>query len=396
MKRKYDKRARRANPQFPLTVVAVVALILAGAGFEPSGASERVELWSGSAAFQQEQQTNAEAELQAGIALTQGGRFEEAIPHLLKARGHVADEYAANFDLALCYAGLSKFNEAVGILEALKGSGHATPAVNNLLTQAYVGAGQAEKAWGTFEQAAQQTPQDEKLYVLVADACMGNEKYDLGMKVVDMGLQHLPNSARLHYERGTLSTYENEAEQAEAEYEKAAKLAGETDIAYMAIAQDDLLQGKIQDAIRIARKGMQGGSDNYILLAIFGDAVARAGIAPDQPLFAEARQALARSISERPAYEPSQLALGEMLLTSGRADEAISHLERARELAPADPAVYSHLAIAYRRKGRGDEEQRMLAILAKINQQQRQKYKTDSPNKAGYVASAPANHKPSR
>jgi Flp pilus assembly protein TadD len=33
--------------------------------------------------------SNAEAELQAGIALTRSGHFKEAIPHFLNARGRV-------------------------------------------------------------------------------------------------------------------------------------------------------------------------------------------------------------------------------------------------------------------------------------------------------------------
>ena len=51
-----------------------------------------------------------EAELQAGIKLTSNGDFAAAIPHLLEARGHVSDEYAANFDLALCYVATGQFN----------------------------------------------------------------------------------------------------------------------------------------------------------------------------------------------------------------------------------------------------------------------------------------------
>lgn len=54
-----------------------------------------------------------EAELQAGIKLTSNGDFAAAIPHLLEARGHVSDEYAANFDLALCYVATGQFNSAI-------------------------------------------------------------------------------------------------------------------------------------------------------------------------------------------------------------------------------------------------------------------------------------------
>lgn len=348
----------------------------------------------GDGAFQE--QMAAESEFRTGVQLTQTGHFQEAIPHLLAAQGHVADKYAANFDLALCYVGIGRFNDAVGVLNSLTDEGHATAAVNNLMAQAWIGAGQPQRAFAAFQAAVQETPSDEKLYVLVADQCTASGAYDMGMRVVDLGLHHLPRSARLHYERAAFFTYENQVDQASSEYQRAAKLAQGSALSYMATAQDDLLQGKIQDAIGVARKGIRTGHDNYILLTIFGDAVARAEISPNEALYSEAEQALTKSIAERPRYAPSQLALGELLLAAGQVDEAINHLEQARALAPADPAVYSHLAIAYRREGRAGQEQEMLANLAKLNQQQAQKYKTDSPNKAGYVASAPANHKPSQ
>ncbi|MGC2261946.1 MAG: tetratricopeptide repeat protein, partial [Candidatus Acidiferrales bacterium] len=345
---------------------------------------------------QSNQSSGAESELQAGTKLTQQGLFSEAIPHFLAARGHVVDEYAANFNLALCYVGTSQFNQAIQTLDSLKDEGRSTPAVNNLLAQAYVGAAQPEKAFSAFQQAVQQTPLDEKLYLLVADACMDHESYDLGVEVLNVGLGHLPHSARLHYERGVFLTFQNQPGLANSDYETATRLAPGTDISYMALGQDDLLEGDIRGAIKITRQAIQSGHENYILLTIFGDAVVRAGTLPDQPLFAEAQAALEKSVTERPNYAASQLALGEFFLEAGRLDDAVIHLEQARRLAPTNTAVYSHLAIAYHRKGHVDEEQQMLAILSELNQEQAQKYKADSPSKPSYVASGRAIRKPSQ
>ena len=335
---------------------------------------------------QSSQSEKAESELQQGIALSQLGHFQEAIPHFLAARGHVVDEYAASFNLALCYVGTNQFDQAIQILNSLKNSGSSTPAVNNLLAQAYVATAQPDKAFSAFRQAVQQKPLDEKLYLLVADACMDHASYDLGLQVLNVGLQHLPHSARLHYERGAFLSFQNDPDQAASDYEVAAKLAPKTDIAYMALGQDDLLKGDIRTAIEVTRTAIEKGADNYILLTIFGQAVALAGISPGQPLFKEAEAALKKSIAERPHYADSQLALGELYLAEGQLDDAVAQLEQARQLAPTNAAVYSRLAIAYRREGRPTQEQQMLSILSKLNQEQAGKYKSDSPNKAGYTA----------
>lgn len=340
-----------------------------------------------SAQARQAPPTAPESELQTGIALTQQGHFSDAIPHLRAAQGQVADEYTASFDLALCYVGTNQFGQALQLLEELKESGNSTAAVNNLLTQAYIDSGQPQKAIPSFQEAAKQTPLDEKLYLLIADACMDHQSYELGSNVLELGLKNLPHSASLHYEQGVFLTLLDQVEQAKFQYDAAAKLARGTDISYMALGQKDLLEGNIQDAIQATGRAIRTGHRNYVLLALFGNAVALAGTSPDQPLFPEAESALEKSIAERPRYAPAHLALGELLLRAGRISDAVVHLEEARQLAPNDPSIYSHLAIAYRRQGRPGDAQQMLAILARLNEQRSQRYKSNSPTKAGYVAS---------
>ncbi|HEV2488940.1 MAG TPA: tetratricopeptide repeat protein [Candidatus Acidoferrales bacterium] len=342
------------------------------------------------------QSADAEAELQAGIALTQQGHFSEAIPHFLAAQGHVRDEYAADFNLALCYVATRQFEPAITLLNSLKDSGRTAPEVNNLLAQAYIGAKQDQKALAAFEQAVAQTPDNEKLYLFLADACSDRQAYDLGLQILDTGLRHLPRSARLHYERGVFLSFENQADSAEAEYRRASKLDPGSDIDYMAAGQAALLEGNIPEAVRVTREGIHSGHENYILLTLFGDAVADSGAASDQPEFAEAQAALQKSIAEHPDYAGSHIALAKLDLLSNRLDDAIAHLESARKLAPGDPSVYSHLAIAYRRSGKTEKLQEVLAILSKLDEAQAAKYKTDSPNKAGYVASGRSPRKPSQ
>jgi tetratricopeptide (TPR) repeat protein len=335
----------------------------------------------------------AEAELQDGISLTKQGRFAEAIPHFLNARGHVLDEYAANFNLALCYVATGQFEDAIAILKGLELGATVPPAVNNLLTQAYIGAGRYSQASNVFEQAVKETPEDEKLYLFIADACLDHQAYDFGLKALNIGLQNLPRSSRLHYERGVFFSFENEPDAAVADFELASKLAPQTDVAYMAAGQKALLEGNISEAIRVTRDGIKRGHNNYILLTIFGDAVARSGEGPGQPEFAEAEAALKEAVAARPNYADSQAILGELYLSEGRLDDAIARLETARKLAPNDPSVYSHLAIAYRRKGNLDAANAVLAKLAELNQKQTAKYKNGSSGrKAGYISSGHLPH----
>ncbi len=316
-----------------------------------------------------------EAELQTGISLTHDGHFSEAIPHLLAAQGRVPEDYAASFDLALCYVATGHSDDAIQILTKLTGSEHDAD-VYNLLAQAYVGNAKSKEALDSLQKAAALTPQNEKLYLLVADACMGSQNYALGLQVVDLGLRHLPDSARLHYQRGMFLSLIDQFDSGKNDFELARRLAPGNTIAFVAAAQEAMFEGNVPEAIRVAREGIESGHQDFLLQTLLGEALLRSGIAPGQPEFSEARNALETSVGEHPNYAGSQLAIGKLYLLENRINDAIAHLETARQLNAGNPAVYSNLATAYRKQGNLQQAEAALAILAKLNHEQAEKIRS--------------------
>jgi Flp pilus assembly protein TadD len=149
-----------------------------------------------------------------------------------------------------------------------------------------------------------------------------------------------------------------------------------------------MLEGDVAEAIRIARDAVKKGGHDYRLLTLLGEALLRSGIAPGEAAFNEAEEVLEKSAAERPNYAGAQLALGKIALLDSRLDTAIAHLERARELNPNDASVYSNLAAVYRRRGDLQKAQDMLAVLAKMNEAQAEKFRsTPGDQKPGYAAS---------
>ncbi len=313
---------------------------------------------------------SSEVELRTGIELTRRGLFSEAIPHFLAAEGHVSDEYASKFNLALCYVGTAQFRQAIRILLILRSSGHSDANVENLLAQAYIGDGQREAAFEALQRAAAWAPKNEKLYLLVADACADRQDYALGLRAVDLALRHLPDSARLHYHRGYFLSMLDQFDDAKPEFDLAAALAPHADIAFLAAAQKSFLAGNLAEAIRVGRTAAFEGHDDYVSLTILGEALIRSGASPGQPDFKEAEMALSKAIAERPTNASSHVALGYLLLLDNRVDSAIEHLEKGRRLDPNNPSVYSRLAVAYRKLGKQQQSDAMLAALAQLNAEQ--------------------------
>jgi tetratricopeptide (TPR) repeat protein len=332
--------------------------------------------------------SQAEEELQKGTALTRAGLFAEAIPHLRAALGRVSNEYAARFNLSLSLVATGQPKLAIPILTALRAAGHDNMDVNNLLAQAYVGDGENHKALEAFEKASRLAPENEKLYLFVADACMEKQEYAVGLEVVDLGLNHLPNSPQLHYQRGMFLALLDELDTGKKDFDQARGLAPDTEIAFLAGTQKAMLEGDVVEAVRIAREAVKKGDHDYRLLTLLGEALLRSGIAPGEAEFKEAQEALEKSVAERPTYAGSQLALGKLALLDNRVDEAVAHLETARELNPKDASVYSNLAAAYRRRGDLKKAQSMLAVLANLNQAQAETFRSaPGDQKPGYAAS---------
>jgi tetratricopeptide (TPR) repeat protein len=233
------------------------------------------------------------------------------------------------------------------------------------------------------------TPKDEKLYLFVSDAFLKHEDDGQSLHVIELGLERIPESARLHYERGYLLSARDDIDDAKAEFERAARLAAGSEIGYLAEAQEDLLTGNLTEAIRVSRAASAEGKEDYQLLAILGEALIRSGATPGQREFAEASEALEKSVAARQNYASSQIALGHVELLADRFDEAIVHLEIARRLSSRNCAVYSLLAVAYRKSGRPDQAQAMLTILAKLNQEEAQRIRT-APGDTKAIPGTPA------
>jgi tetratricopeptide (TPR) repeat protein len=332
-----------------------------------------------------DEREQAESELQAGIALTKRGQFQQALPHFLAARGRVAEDFALEFNLALCYVGTRQFPQAIQILTHIRDGRHVAE-VDNLLAQAFVGDHQQEAAMQALRRAAAASPNNERLYLLVSEACLDEGLYDLGIRVLEVGLRNVTDSPRLIFERGLLRSQLEQAELADRDFQLVRKLSPDSEIAWIAAAQQALLSGNVQEAIRAARAGLSKGHTHYLLLTMLGEALLRAGATPATPAeFGEAQAALERAVAERPGYSSAHIALGRIYLAKQNVAGAISQLETARQLDPRNRSVYAALATAWQRARQPDKAREALAALAELNRQEAARIGSADGGHAGYA-----------
>lgn len=329
-------------------------------------------------------QTPSDSDLREGIALTSQGRFDAAIPHFLAAQDRGIESFALQFNLALCYVGTRRFPDAIRILSAIP-SGPRSAEVKDLLAQAYVGDHQAGAAWKAFQEAAALAPDRERLYVLVSQACLDEGLTEMGRRVVETGLKNMPGSAKLHFQRGIFASQNDDNAEARKEFAEARRLAPGSEIAYIAEAEQALIEGRMADVIGSARAGIHAGYSHYLLLTMLGEALLRTGAAPSTPEFTEAQSVLEQAVAQRPAYSSSHVALGRVYLAMGRNSDAVAQLETARRLDPRNKAVYPPLAAAYQRSSMPEKAKAILSALADLNREEAARIGGADGGHAGYV-----------
>ena len=303
-------------------------------------------------------------DLRLGIALTRNGQFGAAIPLLRAADAAGLAGYAGQFNLALCYVATGKYKEGIAKLLTLRDSGQETAAVDNLLAQAYLGEHDLGRAWVFIQAAVRLSPKDEHLYAFLLDACADHYEYALGLQVATLGIEALPASQRLHYERAVFLIHLDRPEEATQEFAHSVALGKDTYLGNLANVQQRLYVNDLPGALQAARAAVAGGHREREMLSLLGTVLMYTGAAPGQPEFVEAKQALESAVAQQPNDSTSQIALGKLYLMENLWHDAITHLEIGRRLEPQNPAIYPSLAAAYRHEGNKVEANACMQVLA--------------------------------
>jgi len=312
-------------------------------------------------------ETNA---FSVGLVLAQADQPNRAIPYFENLRERYPASYNIGFNLLACYVRAKKSADALAIGGNLIQSGHDTDEVENALAQAYEGSNDTPKAVAALRRAIELAPKNEENYLDFANLCIDHRDLDNGLRVVEVGLNELPTSSRLVFERGVLYAMQDRFELAEQDFERSARLAPLASFGYVGIGVTYLETGHAESAIAVLRERLKKQPDDASLLYLLGEALMRTGVTPGDKGYAEAQSAFERAVKLNPNLCLAHVDLGEIYIDQERFKDAIQQLEKARSIDPKEKSAYSHLAVAYRKAGDTDNAKRVLTDLKNIYQQE--------------------------
>jgi tetratricopeptide (TPR) repeat protein len=311
---------------------------------------------------------DADTLFEGGILLGQAGAHADAARLFERARPGCRDPRAAGYNQVLM---LIRAGDPAAAVRAGEAMVTAEPApggdLHNLMAQAYLGAGRIQEAYDSLRRATRLEPKVEENYLDLAAICIEHENFDLGLEIVDIGLQQVPGSARLHLQRGVLLAMKSLLDQAEAAFESAARLSPRGSVAQVALAMAWMQNGQIPRAVKLLRGRARVARNDPMVHYILGLALVRSGAEPGDTTWVEARSAFESAVRLKPDHAPARAELGKLLVKAGELPLAIRHLETALAADADNVAAAYALAQAYKRGGQVDKAAEMLARVDRLN-----------------------------
>lgn len=216
-----------------------------------------------------------------------------------------------------------------------------------------------------LRQAILANPKEPENYLLFASISFNHQSFQVGIDMLTAGLTQLPNDARLHLARGVLLVQLSQFDGAIADFESAHRLNPNLSLAEDAIGMMQSEKHQNGAALTIFRQHALQHQDDPLLQYLYAEALSQQENAGPQQI-EEAISALKRAIAIEPDYRPAHDLLSVLYLRSNDLPSAIHHAEIALKLDPEDDtAVYQEL-MAYRRLGKKEQVDALVARLKQI------------------------------
>lgn len=330
--------------------------------------------------------SDSNAQFKAGVLLARLEKFELAGRRFELARRGFPDPYQVNYNLMVVLVKSRKYADAIRIGEETLAAGQRKAELYNLLAQAYENGGKTDEAYNSLRAAIELEPEDEANYLDLITLCLKHQNYELSLKIGDIGATRIPQSHRLHLQRGVVLALKGEYADAVTEFKTAGQLAPEVGLSQVALGFVLMQMGKLDEAIDLLRHQSEKRPDDAEALWFLGEALTQSGASSGSDAEKEAIRALEKSTRLNPGLSQPRALLGKILLRQGLVDRATAELEKALEVDPEDLSATYLLAQALQKKG---DTARAKELFAKVAKAKNKELETTQRNLLRIIKSGP-------
>ena len=296
---------------------------------------------------------NAEAVFQKCMALNPGDADERHVLASVQLMAHHPEQ-------------------AIATLEPSLGAKQDALALE-LASAAYEDLHSTETAVETLRQAILLNPENVNLYVDFAALSATHQSFQVGIDVVNDGINLQPKAASLYFARGVLYVQLADYEKAQSDFEKAYELDPSQSLSVAAQGLAAVQRSEPAQALAGVEEKLAHTPDDPVLLYLQADILAQEGADPGSADFEKAMHSAKRAVAIRPALGPAHSVLAKLYLQSGQYTDAAAQCRKALEIDPKDQAALYHLIQAMRHNDPNHEIPELLKRLASLRAEAAQK-----------------------
>jgi tetratricopeptide (TPR) repeat protein len=319
-----------------------------------------------------------------GYCLAQTGQPEKAIPVFEQLAALLPQRSYPQFDLAVLLVETKQYEAAVKVLEPLLAADQSDPELLSLASQAYESSGNTPKAVSLLRQAIVLSPTNANYYNAFVVLCLDHESFQVGIDMLDAGLELITNDPSLYVSRGLLYAQLAQYDKAEADFNMAERLDSRQSLS--AYAKDIVeLQRDMADknhpdkALSETRAQLKAHPESALLHFLLAKLLVYQQSDPDAKVSGEAIASALTAVKLKPDLVEARDLLASMYTRSGQYNLAIEQCRRALDYSPSDEAAIYHLIVALRHSGASGDREEIPALVKRLadSQQASRQQQTD-------------------
>jgi tetratricopeptide (TPR) repeat protein len=294
-------------------------------------------------------------------------QFDKAATVFQRAVALIPDDRRERQVLASVQLMAHASNEALITLDPLLAA-NPDSATLDLASAAYEAEHDTDKAVDALRQAILLDPQNVSLYVQFATIAARHQSFQIGINVVNDGINLVPNAAPLYFARGVLNVQLADYDHAEEDFAKAYELDPSQSLTVAAQGLAAVQRNDLPHALDDVQKKLAQKPDDPILLYMQADVLTQQGAAPGSPEFQTALRSAKKAVALRPSLGPARSVLAKLYLQDGHYAEAATQCRLALDINPKDQTALYHLIQALRKTEKKQEIPELLKRLAQLRQ----------------------------
>jgi len=295
-------------------------------------------------------------------------QYKRAIPVFAEIAALRPGRTYPKYDLAVVLVATGQYDAALKVLNPLLAKDQSDPEMLSLASEAYEAVGDTPKAVTLLRQAIVLSPTNASYYASFAALCFNHDSFQVGVDILNAGLQRISDDPTLYISRGLLYVQLAQYDKAEADFKRAEQLNSKQSLSSYALVLTEMQRNDPEGALLKVRSQLKIHPDSPMLHYLFAELIMNQGPSPDSEIFKEAIRSALLTVKLKPGLVRARDLLASMYIRSDQYSLAVKQSRIALQHDLSDKSAVYHLMIALRHSGHNEEVRALAKRLSEMQQ----------------------------